>query len=91
MQNHPALKDASLWSYYNEGNNNVILRYIGPRDKDLSGRILRLRKSTNREFYSDPSLLNEEEYNPLMTDNVFMKDPILSKRLQSMDMVEIEE
>lgn len=30
---HPALLNADLWSYYNEGNNNVILRYVGPRDK----------------------------------------------------------
>ena len=50
-----------------------------------------MRKSTNKEFYSNPILLPEEEYNPLMTDNVFMKDPILSKYLQSMDMVDVDE
>ncbi len=92
LQDHWALKDPQMWTYYNEGNNNVILRYTGKvADKDMSGRILRVRKSTNKEFYSNPLLLAEEEYNPLMTDNVFMKDPVLSKRLQSMDMVRLEE
>lgn len=57
----------------------------------MSARVLRVRKSTNKEFYSNPILLPEEEYNPLMTDNVFMTDPILSKYLQSMDMVEVDE
>ena len=88
---HPALKDPSAWEYYNEGNNNVIFRYIGDGDPVLSARVLRVRKSTNKEFYSNPILLPEEEYNPLMTDNVFMTDPILSKYLQSMDMVEVDE
>jgi hypothetical protein len=92
LQDHWALKDPEMWTYYNEGNNNVILRYTGKvADPEMSGRILRVRKSTNREFYDNPLLLPEDEYNPLMTDNVFMKDPILSKRLQSMDMVKLEE
>jgi Inositol-pentakisphosphate 2-kinase len=91
LSEHPALKDPSVWVYYNEGNNNVILRYSGKADKIMSGRILRIRKSTNKEYYSDPTLLDDSEYNPLMTDYVFMKDPILSKRLQSMDMVKLEE
>jgi len=81
FQRHPALQDPSAWEYYNEGNNNVILRYIGDGDPELSARVLRVRKSTNKEFYSNPILLPEEEYNPLMTDNVFMTDPILSKYL----------
>lgn len=60
----------------------MILRYTGEvPDPEMSGRILRVRKSTNREFYNNPLLLAEDEYNSLMTENVFMKDHVLSKRL----------
>jgi hypothetical protein len=45
FNDHPALKDASQWEYYNEGNNNVILRYTGKGE--LATRVLRVRKSTN--------------------------------------------
>jgi hypothetical protein len=92
LQDHWALKDPEVWTYYNEGNNNVILRYTGKvPDSDMSGRILRVRKSTNREFYNNPLLLAEDEYNSLIIDHVFMKDRVLSRRLQSMDMVKLEE
>ena len=57
IKEHPALQDASNWTYYNEGNNNIILTYTGKFDPILSEKVLRIRKSTNHEFYTDPCLL----------------------------------
>ena len=91
IKEHPALQDASNWTYYNEGNNNIILRYTGQFDPILSEKVLRIRKSTNHEFYTDPCLLQEDEYNSLLIDNVFMKDPILSNRLQETIFVDLSQ
>lgn len=66
LDGHSALRDPEAWTYYNEGNNNIILRYTGKEDRALSERVLRIRKSTNFEFYTDPCLLPEEEYNALL-------------------------
>ena len=68
------------WEFCNEGNNNIILRYIG-RDPILQKKVLRIRKNTNSEFYSDPILIPEQEYNKLYIDHVFKKDPVLNKLL----------
>lgn len=29
LKEHPDLTNPDSWTYYNEGNNNIILRYIG--------------------------------------------------------------
>jgi hypothetical protein len=77
-----ALGDPADWVFCNEGNNNVVLRYVNTGNGALMGKVLRIRKATNREYYTDPCLLREDEYNTLMIDNVFRKDPILEKHLQ---------
>jgi hypothetical protein len=82
MEKLEAQWEPKYWSFYSEGNNNVVLRYIGPLNEYLSSKVLRIRKSTNKEFYTDPCLLNEHEYNKLMIDNVLSADPILSKYIQ---------
>lgn len=83
IRKHPALDDPSAWTFLNEGNNNIILRYTGKEtDSALTERMLRIRKSTNAEFYTDPCLLPEEEYNELLLRNVFLQDHILAQYLQ---------
>lgn len=71
------LNDPTKWVYYNEGNNNIILRYVGD-DRYLAAKILRIRKNNNQEYYTDPTLFPLEEYNQLFIDQVFMKHPVLS-------------
>jgi len=71
------LNNSEKWVYYNEGNNNVILRYIG-EDPLLSTKILRIRKNTNVEYYTDPTLFPVDEYNQLFIEHVFMQHPVMA-------------
>ncbi|CDW86190.1 UNKNOWN [Stylonychia lemnae] len=80
------LNDPDQWTYYNEGNNNIILRYIGSNNI-LSSKILRIRKNNNVQYYTDPTLFPLEEYNKLFIEKVFMSHPILSKYLQEFEYV----
>ena len=41
-----SLEKLDYWKFLNEGNNNVIFRYIGDNDF-LSQKVLRVRKTTN--------------------------------------------
>ena len=82
------LQNLDHWDFYNEGNNNIILRYFGPHPI-LAKKVLRIRKSTNKEFYTDPSLMPEQEYNKLFLENVFMKDPLMKKYLPDTELITI--
>lgn len=84
------LNNVDSWEYYNEGNNNIILIYTG-KNPLLSQKVLRIRKNTNYEFYADPCLLPEQEYNKLMIENVFMSDPIMGLYLQDMHHIQLKE
>lgn len=52
--------------------------------------MLRIRKSTNQEFYTDPCLVPEDEYNNLVIGSVFMVDEILSQYLQNSVIVKLD-
>ena len=57
----------------------------------MSDLVLRIKKNNNQEFYNSPVQMPEQEYNSIMAQNVFSKDPILSKHLEIMHMVKLEE
>jgi len=82
------LNNTDNWEYCNEGNNNIVLRYIG-RDPILQKKILRIRKNTNHMFYNDDCLIPEKEYNSLFVDKVLKVDPEMNKFLQDMEFVEL--
>ena len=83
------LNDPSKWVYYNEGNNNIIFRYVG-KDSWLAAKILRIRKNNNQEYYTDPTLYPLDEYNDLFVQKVFMQHPVLSQYLQEFEYVNLE-
>jgi len=76
------LHNLDAWDFYNEGNNNLIFRYTGPHPV-LRKKIIRIRKSTNIEFYTDPFLMPEQEYNTLFLEHVLLVDPVLGKYIPS--------
>ena len=75
------LNNPNNWLYYNEGNNNVILHYLG-QNPLLTTKILRIRKNTNVEYYTDPTLFPVDEYNHLFIEHVFMQHPTMAQYLQ---------
>lgn len=87
--NTAELNNSASWLYYNEGNNNIILRYVGS-DAFLSTQILRIRKNTNVEYYLDPTLYPIDEYNKLFIDKVFLQHPVMHKYLQEFQYVNLD-
>ena len=64
------LGHAEKWQYLTEGKNHIV--YHDGENK----YVLRVRKSTNKNYYNDTMLMRETEYNQLFENNVIFKSKL---------------
>lgn len=90
----PCTLDIKDWGYLAEGNQHLVLKYLGDIPNFI-GTVLRVRKTNDplpprvdEEEHDMEKALEEETLKWLVTNYLYMKDPVIGKMAKTVTIVD---